>query len=190
MGLGIHRVSGLPPHPIPGASINGCYPTPLRAHLGGSGSRRLKPIQLERERGIRGKRWISYRSGNCCYPHPSMFEITAKKLPATYWFQPLEPRYLKSSFSCSSSLSPSPIIMLGCPITTAPLADSQPQAGPPPRLSLSPRAQCCYHVSAILPQQPETSSPVTPGPSFHHLHPSTAQMTSHQQSFLCHLMFM
>ena len=98
MGLGIHRVSGLPPHPIPGASVNGCYPIPLRVHLGGSGSRGLKPIQLEKEWGIRGKRWVSYRSGSCCYPHPSVFEITAKKLPATYWFQPFEPRYLKSSF--------------------------------------------------------------------------------------------
>lgn len=54
---------------------------------------------------------------------------------------------------------------------------------------------CHYHqgpnaVTTFLPPQPETSSPVTPGPSSHHLHPSSAHMTSYQQSFLCHLMCM
>ena len=48
-------MSGLPPHPIPGASVNGCYPIPLRVHLGGSGSRGLKPIQLESERESEGR---------------------------------------------------------------------------------------------------------------------------------------
>lgn len=79
-GWGAHRVTSLPHYPVSGASVSWSSPG---AHLAGSDSRGPMLTQLGRnlvERGIRGRGRVSGRSGGCCYPQPSMSEITASPI--------------------------------------------------------------------------------------------------------------
>lgn len=99
-GCVCHRVTGLPPHPIPGASVNRLLPPPSQSSPGRQWLQRAE-VHPAREGALakgHQREGVGFDGSGSCRPHPSPSGITAEAPPATCLFQPWEPTYWKSSF--------------------------------------------------------------------------------------------
>lgn len=95
-----HRVTGLPPHPIPGASVNRLLPPPSQSSPGRQWLQRAE-VHPAREGALakgHQREGVGFDGSGSCRPHPSPSGITAEAPPATCLFQSWEPTYWKSSF--------------------------------------------------------------------------------------------